>query len=163
MAIDVLGNNVEVSADDHRYIFLFPGGHLVNQTIHPSQLVCEIDAPWGIPIREININGSRVSDGRFEKSRMTVCLIAGQDGIEGLDWETRDNRDAVIGFLRNGHAFVAQLLERANREFCPFQLLQQQDVRLVRVEPCGDMIESRAYRIYVPTCNFQDDTPIQLR
>jgi hypothetical protein len=23
------------------------------------------------------------------------------------------------------------------------------------------MIESRAYRIYVPTCNFQEDTPIQ--
>lgn len=162
MAVDVLGNHIEVPADDHRHIFLFPGDHLVNQTIHPGQLVCEIDAARRIPIREINIHDARVRDGGFQKSRVTVGLIAGQRLVDSLDGQAREDRDAVVGFLRNRDALIAQLLERGLREFRPFQFLQQQDVRLVGGEPCGDMIDPRAYRINVPACDFQGDAPIQL-
>src|ERR1700675_3584628 len=124
MAIDVLWDDVEVTTDNHGYIFLFPGGHLVNQTIHPSQLVGKINAPRWIAVRKINIDDPDVPDRSFKKSRMTVCLIASEDFVNCFDWETRHNRHAVIGLLRNSHAFVAQLLEHRVREFGALQFLQ---------------------------------------
>ena len=123
MAIDILGDDIKVATDDHRQIFLFPGDHLVNQPIHPAQLVGEIDAAWRVAVREININDPNVPDRSFKKPRMTVGLIASEDSVDCFDGEARYNRHSVVGLLRDSDAFVTQLLEHRVREFCSLQLL----------------------------------------
>ena len=95
MAIDVLWDDVEVTTDNHGHIFLFPGDHLVNQPIHPGQLVGEIDASRRIAVRKIYIDDADVADGSFKKSRVTVCFIASEDFVNCFDWETRHNRHPV--------------------------------------------------------------------
>ena len=88
VAIDILWDDIEVTANKHRHIFLLPGDHLVNQTIHPRQLVSEIDAARRIAIRKINIDHSEVPDRSFKKSRVAVGIIASKDFVDCFDWET---------------------------------------------------------------------------
>jgi len=47
MAIDVLWNDIEVVANDRRYIALQPQLHLLLESVRPSELAVELAVPTG--------------------------------------------------------------------------------------------------------------------
>jgi hypothetical protein len=68
----------------------------------------------------------------------------------------RQNRDAVIGLLGHGHAFIAQVFEYRRRKLRPLQFLQQQYIGLASLQPRGDMVEPRTNRIDIPASDFDN-------
>lgn len=157
MAVDVFGYYVEVAAYNHGHILCLPSGHLVNQSVHPSQFVVEISASGRIAIGKINIDYSDAHDRGIQKSRMSVSLIARQCVADRLDGKSREYRNAVIRLLRNRYALIADLFERGSWKFRPLQLLQQQHVGFSRLQPCGDVTKPSANGVDVPTGDSQDD------
>ncbi len=130
VTVDILGDDIEVAADQHGHIFFQPSAHLLMQPIHPGQLVGELIAADRIAVRKIDIDDADAKDCGFQISRVTVRLITGERRADRLDGMARQNRDAVIGLLGYCHAFIAQVFEDRGRKLRPLQFLQQQYIGL---------------------------------
>ena len=85
MAVNVLGNDIEVAADQHGHVLLQPGTHLFSQPIHPSKLVGELFGADRIAVRQINVHHADALDGHFKKACVGVVSIAGERRTDRLD------------------------------------------------------------------------------
>src|SRR5215469_786474 len=86
---------------------------------------------------------------------MTVGLVSDESLSNRLHRMSRENRNAVIGFLRHRYTLIAERLEGFGRELCPLQLLQQQHIGFAKFKPFGDMGQPRANRIQIPTSDLE--------
>ncbi len=81
---------------------------------------------------------------------MGVFVVAGERGVDAFDGVERKDGDAVVGLLGDGCGLVAELGEVVCGEVGAFQLLQQEGVRPMQVEPLGDVGEAGANAVDVP-------------
>ena len=86
-----------------------------------------------------------------------MVFIAGHVLAHVLGPRARKNRDAVVGFLSAEDCLVADVVEGREREFrvFHFQLLQAQDLRLMRFQPFDHMRQTHIQRIDIPGSEFQ--------
>ena len=90
---------------------------------------------------------------------MGVFVVASQSGVDALDGVEREDSDAVVGLLGDGGGLVAELGEVVRGEVGAFQLLQQEGVRPMQVEPLGDVGEAGANAVDVPGGDLDGVSP----
>jgi hypothetical protein len=78
VAVDILGNDVEVAAHEGWHSAFQPNLHLLIEAIHPRQLVKKFLAAHRISVRKVDVGNTNTIDCDFEKSRMTVCFVANE-------------------------------------------------------------------------------------
>ena len=154
VAVDVLGDDVEVAADDGRCLVDEPLAHLSRESVHPVELVEEFVGADGVSVGEIDVDDAEAAelgfDAGFEEARVTVGGVSGEGCAEGFDGETGEDGDAVVGFLRDGGGVVAEFLEAIGGEVGSLELLEEEDVGFLLVEPAQDVIDPGADGVYVP-------------
>ena len=106
--------------------------------------------PHRIAIGKIDIDDADVPDDYLQEPRMTVGIVSDERFSNRLHRMSRQNRNPVIGFLRDRYTLIAERLEGFGREFRPLQFLQQLHIRFAGFQPCRDMGQPRADRIQVP-------------
>jgi len=87
---------------------------------------------------------------------MAVRSIAPQRCADHLDGRAGEDGDAVVGFLGYGNAVVAERVEDFGGKHLSFELLHEQDVGVLALEPALGMLDSRADGVDVPACNNHD-------
>ena len=125
MAVDVLWYYIEVTADEGWHLAFRPNLHLIVEAIHPLQFVNKLVASDRISVGKIDIGNANAADDNFEKSRMTVCFVAGKRCRDYVDGMARQDRNSVVCLLRNGGASVPKLFKELCRKLHRFQFLQQ--------------------------------------
>lgn len=65
MAVDILGNHIEVSADEGGHLVFQQRFEVLMQAIHPGQFVGEVVAPRRVPVGEIDVDDTEAVDLRF--------------------------------------------------------------------------------------------------
>lgn len=111
MAINVLWDDIEVSANDGRHVALEPELHLLFESVHPGELIVELRCAHGVSVWQVDVHDADVLDHHFEKASVTVCLVPEQGRTDDLNRSTGKDGDAVIGLLRHGSRIVTQLFE----------------------------------------------------
>ena len=106
VTVNIFRDNVEVPSNSSRDRIVCPSPHLPQQTVHPRKFVDKPLASHRIAIRQVDVHDPKIVDHRFEKTSVTVFLIAGKRRVHRFDWKARQNRNAVIGLLCNGNALV---------------------------------------------------------
>jgi hypothetical protein len=147
VAVDVLRNHIKVAADQRRHIVLLPSDHLLDQSIHPCQLVQKFVTPHRVTIGKIDIDDAYVPDDDLEKSRMDVGIVSNESRGDRPYWVSRQGRNSVIGLLSYRYTLKAERLENLGWELRPLQFLQQQHIGFMDCQPCRDMGQARANRI----------------
>lgn len=71
------------AADKHGYILSLPVTHHPNQPLHPGKLICEVRTARRLSVWKINVDDANASNRTFNKTRLSVRLIAGQSGAQG--------------------------------------------------------------------------------
>ena len=123
MAIDVLGNYVEVATDYGGNISVFPFAHLDEKPLHPRELVVEFICTYRVSIRKINVNDTDTGEDDFKISGMRVRFVARENIADGFDRGSGEDCDAVVGLLGYSDTLVAQFLKGRSRELGPFEFL----------------------------------------
>ena len=111
MAVDVFGNDIEITADKRRCFTFGPNLHLAMKPVHPVQLVEEFVAADGIAIGKVDVDDANAIDHDFEKSRVAIRFIAYQRGGNDVYGLAGEDGDAVVAFLCDGGAGVSNILE----------------------------------------------------
>ena len=150
VAVDVLGDDVEIAADHSGSGRAAPGGHLQDESVHPVELVEEFVAACGVPIGQIDIDDAQPGDEGFDETGVRVLVVARQSGADGFDGVAREDGDAVVCLLRDSDRFVAERTEGKGGKLGGLELLEQEDVRLLGLEPRGDVSEAGADGVDVP-------------
>lgn len=163
VAVDVLGDDVEVAADDGRDRVVAPKGELADEAVHPIELVGELVRADGVAVGEIDVDDAEAvcptSNEDFKEAGVAVGLVAEEGGADGLDGVARKDGDAVVGLLGDGGALVADGGEDVGREVGAFELLEEEEVGLARAEPGGDVVEAGADGIDVPGGDLDGGAP----
>ena len=135
MTVDIFGNHVEVAADEGGSLTLPPEAHLAIEPIHPGEFVLELLGADGVAIGEVDVHDANALDEDFEESGVAIGFIPGERRGDSLDGVARKDGDAVVGFLGDGDALVADALEDVEGKVGPLQLLEQEDVGLAGLKP----------------------------
>src|SRR5438105_2220286 len=120
VAVDVLRNHVEVSADYGWRTGLQPCCHLPHKPLHPVQLVMEVFAADWVAIRRVDVHDAEIADHGLEVTRMAVGVIAHQCRADHVDGAARQNRHSGVCLLRNRCRPVPELFKEQGRELSPF-------------------------------------------
>lgn len=150
VAVDVFGDDVEVAADDGGCGVVEPLAHVFHEAVHPGEFVAEFAGADGVAVGEIDVDHAEAADADFEKTGVAVGDVAGEGSADGFDRFAGEDGDAVVGFLGHGGAVVAEFLESIGGEFGSFELLQEEDVRFLPVDPAQDVIETGTDGVDVP-------------
>ncbi len=150
VAVDVFGDDVEVAADDCGSGGLEPAGHLLEQALHPGELVGELVGADGVAVGQVDVDDANAVDDGFEEAGMAILLVAGEGGGDGVDGMARENGDAVVGLLGDGGGLITDGLEDIGGEVSAFELLEEEDVWLVDLEPGDDERETGTDGVDVP-------------
>ena len=75
---------------------------------------------------------------------MAIELIPGESRTDRLDGMAGDDGDAVVGFLGDSDALVTEFAKKVVWKLRPFQLLQQEYIRLARLEPSRYVFNPRS-------------------
>ncbi len=150
VAIDVFGNDVEVAADYGRYGVVAPKGELADEAVHPVELVGELVSTNRVPVGQIDVDDTEAMHDHFEEAGMTIGLVAAQGSANGFERMARQDGDTVVGLLGDGGALIADGGEGISGEVGAFELLEQEEVGLVRAKPGGDVVEAGTDRVDVP-------------
>ena len=150
VTVDVFGDDVEVATDEGRGAGLEPAGHLLFEAGHPGELVGELLGADGVAVGEIDVDDADALDEGLEEAGVTILLVAGEGGGNGLDGVAGEDGDAVVGLLGDSGGPVADGLEDVGGEVSAFELLEEEDVGLVDLEPGEDGFETGADGVDVP-------------
>lgn len=91
---------------------------------------------------------------------MTIRFIPAEGGADGENRFSRQDCNAVKGFLGHGGTFISEFLENLGRKFRSLQLLEQEYVWSLRLEPSRDGIQSGSNRIHVPASDSDVLSPL---
>lgn len=150
VAVDVFGDDIEIAANHGGRGGAAPGGHLQDEAIHPVKLVKEFVAAGGIAIGQIDIDDAQPGDEGFDETGVSVLFVAGKSGADGFDGMAREDGNAVVRLLRDCDGLVSERLEGEGGKFSSLEFLEQEDIRLLGLEPRGDVCEARADGVDVP-------------
>ena len=159
MAVDVFGDDVEVAADERRDGGGEPGGHLELQAGHPGEFVGELFGADGIAVGQIDVNDANAVDDGFEETGVAVLLVAGEAGGDGFNGQAGEDGNAVVRLLGDGGGVVAETFKVLGGEIGAFELLEEEDVGLVDLEPGGDVVEAGADGVDVPGGDADGGSP----
>ncbi len=150
MAVDVFGDDVEVAADDSGGGGGEPCGHLELQAGHPGEFVGELFGADGIAVGQIDVDDADAVYDGLEEASVAVLLVAGEGGGDGFQGRAGEDGDAVVRLLGDGGGGVAKTFKVLGGEVCALELLEEEDIGLVGLEPVGDVVEAGADGVDVP-------------
>ena len=116
MAINVFRYHIEVAADHDGKIILQPHRSLFLQAVHPCQFVVKLFRSYRIPIRQVDVHDADAVDIHLEETRMAVCFVTEKRRTQYVKRPARQDRDTVVGFLRDSNALIAEFFERSRGE-----------------------------------------------
>ena len=137
---------------------------MVDQSLHPSQLVGEFIGSDGIPVWQVDRGYADLAERCLDVAGLLVILIAEQSGDQFFRRELREQGHPVIGALADCLDLIAQALDFEHREVLgrAFGFLEAQNVRLCILQEGKEMGQPCLDRINVPAGNLHDGIILQL-
>jgi hypothetical protein len=127
---------------------------LQREAVHPGELVVEFFGSDGVAVGQVDVDDAEAVGEGFEEARVAIGFVAGERGGDDLNGRAREDGDAVVGLLGDGSGVVAEILEDGIGELGGFELLEEQDVGRVGLQPGGDVVDARSDGVDVPACDY---------
>jgi hypothetical protein len=159
VAVDVFGDDVVVAADEGGDAVGEPAVEADKEAVHPGEFVGELLGADGVAVGEVDVDDAQAGDVGFKEAGVAIRLVSGEGGGGEFDGSAGEDGDAVVGFLSNGDRVVAKGLEDFGGEDFALELLHEEDVGGLAVEPALDVLDAGANGVDVPACDFQGRVP----
>ena len=152
MAVDRLGDHVEVAAQDHGLVELEQGCGVRAQALHPGELVGELVGADRVAVGQVDGGHPQVADGRLDVARLLVGGLARQAADHVLDRPPTKDRHAVVGLLAERRDVVAELADGLGRKggIEALDLLEEGDIRPSLGQPGQHIGQPGIDRVDVP-------------
>ncbi len=153
-------DDIVVARQRQRFLVGEELSRMVDQPIHPLQLVFELVGVDRIAVRQIDRSdaqhGLSSGDHGFDITRLLVAVVAGQAARHVIQRMLRQNGDAVIGLLSVRRDVVAEVFDLSARKGVvhAFQFLQADHVGFRLLQPVGEVPETCLDRVDVEAGNL---------
>src|SRR5829696_5037094 len=116
MHVTLFWCDIEITTQQHRLSRIVVRGKELAQPLHPPKLERVLLRTDGLPIGNVNVDDVNSVDSCADQARLRRLVVAGIAAMSSVASVTREDRDAVVGWLSKELALITSRLEIKDRK-----------------------------------------------